>query len=404
MNHKRHEASNPPAARSSLGELAALFLKLGATSLGGPIAHIARMEDEIVARRQWLDRQHFLDLVGATNLIPGPNSTELAIHIGQLRAGTAGLIVAGTCFIAPAMFMVLALAWWYIAYGQLPAARAVLFGAQPVVVAIVAQALWRFARTAIKNAYTAVVAAIAAMLLAFGVGELTVIAIAAAAGLAAGTIAARQSGENPPRAKAAPMAMLLVFGGGPALAMPSLGKLFLVFLKIGSIIYGSGYVLLAFLRSDLVENTHWLTDRQLLDAVAIGQITPGPVFTTATFVGYIIGSEHHLGPIAAALCATIGIFLPSFIFVALLSVILDRWKNSPVLRWFLDTVNVASLVLMAAVTLQLAHAALWTTPGHFDLLACGLAVVSLALLLTTRLNSAWFLAAGAIIGWIVRLH
>jgi chromate transporter len=401
-----------------LRELALLFLRLGATSFGGPVAHIAMMEDEVVTRRQWLDRAHFMDMIGATNLIPGPNSTELAIHIGQRRAGWPGLIVAGVCFILPAVCIVLLLAWLYAAYGALPQAKGLLYGVQPVVIAIIAQALWKFAATAVKGIFTAVVALAAVALVMAGLNEVAVIALAAVAGLGSGLLARLGAGDidtSPARkartaeaaAPSTPSAddsavpppprtppIVLLAAGTSASVAPTLGGLFLAFLKIGSILYGSGYVLLAFLRADLVERLGWLTDRQLLDAIAIGQVTPGPVFTTATFIGYQI--FHPIGGpalgIAGALAATLGIFLPSFLFVGFLALILDRLRASVVMRGFLDAVNAASLALMGVVTCQLLRVSI------VDPLTTALAVVSLALLLRTRLNSAWLIAGGAVIG------
>lgn len=389
--------------------LAALFLTLGTTSFGGPVAHIARMEDEVVTRRKWLDRQHFVDLIGATNLIPGPNSTEIAIHIGQLRAGWPGLIISGTCFIVPAMLMVLALSWLYVRYGALPQAQWLMYGVKPVVIAVVAQALWKFARTALGSAFAMIVAIIALLLIARGVDGITVIVLAAAVGLVAGwwtrTRAAKsdskkiEQSEVPPAAdsaiEAAPdepgnhRAPALIAAGAMAGLTPTLSKLFLVFLKFGCVIYGSGYVLLAFLRSDLVEHLHWLSDKQLIDAVAIGQVTPGPVFTTATFIGYQIAG------VRGALVATLGIFLPSFLFVGLLAVLMKRLRTSLVMRKFLDSVNAASLALMAFVTYKLMDDAIVNVP------TAAIALVALAILLRTRINSAWLIAAGALLGLVL---
>ncbi|HKX60596.1 MAG TPA: chromate efflux transporter, partial [Verrucomicrobiae bacterium] len=301
--------SNPGALR----QLTLLFLKLGVTAFGGPVAHIAMMEDEVVRRRQWLTRDEFLDLLGATNLIPGPNSTELAIHIGHRRAGWPGLVVAGTCFILPAALIVTAIAWAYVEFGKLPGAQGLLYGMKPVIIAIVLQALWRLARSAVKSRMLAAmgVAAIAASFL--GVNELVILF---AGGL---LIAVIQSGFRlkPPAGvarllAAAPMVPLPLAAAVPLVAAPfGLWPMFLFFLKIGSVLFGSGYVLLAFLRADLVDRWHWLTEAQLLDAIAVGQFTPGPVFTTATFIGYVLAGLPGAG------IATIGIFLPAFVFVAL---------------------------------------------------------------------------------------
>jgi chromate transporter len=373
----RHEVS------ARLLELAALFLRLGVTAFGGPAAHIAMMEDEVVARRRWLSREEFLDLLGATNLIPGPNSTELAIHIGHRRAGWAGLVVAGSCFIVPAALLVGAIAAVYVRFGALPRSIAILDGIKPVVVAIVAQALWRLGRTLLRSWLLGVVAVAAVAASLLGVHELVILALA---GLLVALVRVR------PRPAAA---MLLPLGGFSTAASASasvaagLTPLFLVFLKIGSVLFGSGYVLLAFLRSDLVERYHWLTNAQLLDAVAVGQVTPGPVFTTATFVGFLLR-----GPMGA-LVATVGIFLPAFVFVALSGPLIPRLRRSVVAGALLDGVNVGSLALMAAVTCQLGRTAI------VDVWTIALALVSLLVLVRTKLNSVWLIAAGAIVGAIV---
>lgn len=366
--------------RTRLLELAALFLRLGVTAFGGPAAHIAMMEDEVVARRQWLTREEFLDLLGATNLIPGPNSTEMAIHVGHRRAGWAGLLVAGSCFILPAALMVAALACIYVRFGSLPRSIAILAGVKPVVVAIVVQALWRLGRSVLKTWFLGVVGVAAVTASLLGVHELLILALC-------GVLVAVT------RVRPAPAAsMLLPLGGfgaaGSAAASATAGllPLFLVFLKIGSVLFGSGYVLLAFLRSDLVERYHWLTNAQLLDAVAVGQVTPGPVFTTATFIGWILR-----GP-TGALLATVGIFLPAFVFVALSGPLVPLIRRSRLAGAFLDGVNVASLALMAVVSWELGRTAIvswWTV---------ALALVSLIVLLRTKLNSVWLVAAGAVVG------
>jgi chromate transporter len=375
------DASSPLRAR--LVELAALFLRLGVTAFGGPAAHLAMMEDEVVARRQWLTRAEFLDLLGATNLIPGPNSTEMAIHIGHRRAGWAGLLVAGCAFIVPSALLVTALAWGYTRWGALPRSVALLDGIKPVVVAIIVQALWRLGRAVLKSWLLAAVA-IAAVLASFaGLHELAILALG---GLVVALVRAR------PR----PTAPLVVPLGGFAslaaatTAAPGLLPLFLVFLKIGSVLFGSGYVLIAFLRSDLVERHHWLTSAQLLDAVSVGQLTPGPVSTTATFIGFILRGAP------GAIVATVAMFLPAFVFVALSGPLVPRLRRSPVAGALLDGVNVASLALMATVSWQLGRAAIpsWWTAA--------VAAVSLLLLLRTKVSSVWLLAGGALAGVVAR--
>lgn len=370
-----------------LRDVALLFLKLGTTAFGGPAVHIAMMEDEVVRRRRWLTREAFLDYLGATHLIPGPNSTELAIHIGRARAGRPGLLVAGLAFILPSTLIVGAVAWAYVRYGALPAAAGLLYGIKPVVLAIVAQALWNLGRTALKTPALAVVGLAALVAAASGVHELVTLAAAGTIMMAA--VAARG------------VAAVLLFMAGPAglsahvaaAGAPSsfgLWPLFLVFAKAGGLLFGSGYVLLAFLRADLVERLQWLTESQLLDAIAIGQVTPGPVFTTATFIGYVLG-----GP-SGAVVATVGIFLPAFAFVALSGPLVPRLRRSALAGAALDGVNVASLALMAVVSWHLGRAAL------IDPLSIGVAVASLVALARFRVNSAWLIGAGAAIGWLAR--
>ncbi len=373
-------------------ELAGLFLKLGTTAFGGPAAHIAMMEDEVVRRRQWLTHPEFLDLLGATNLIPGPNSTELAIHIGYRRAGWPGLIVAGSCFILPAMLIVMAIAWAYVRYGKLPEVAAILYGIKPVIIAIVLQALWNLGKTAVKSKLLAGAGVLAIAAIVFGGNELLVLF-----GVGFGMLAIRASQRRndsvangfaplmvslPSGAAAATVASAGVIAATPF----SLPLLFFFFLKVGAVLFGSGYVLLAFLRADLVERWQWLTESQLLDAIAVGQVTPGPVFTTATFIGYVLS-----GP-TGALVATVGIFLPAFVFVALSSPFIPRLRASPYAGAFLDGVNVASLALMAVVTWQLGTTAL------VDWLTVLLALISAGLLLRWRINSAWLVLGGALVG------
>jgi chromate transporter len=367
---------------AGLKELLKLFLRLGFTAFGGPAAHIAMMEDEVVRRRKWLTASEFLDLIGAVNLIPGPNSTELAIHIGHRRNGWKGLVVAGTSFIVPAMLIVMLIAWSYVAFGALPPIQGALYGIKPAIIAVVAQALWRLARTALHTRALVMICLGSVIAVAIGVNELLVLFIA---GLTA--ILARVKGHKK-------VALFGFPGVAPAVALTVVPKafglwpLFLFFLKIGSVLFGSGYVLLAFLRADLVERWHWLTENQLLDAIAVGQVTPGPVFTTATFIGYILGG------VPGALVATAGIFLPAFVFVAISGPLVRRVRNSPVAGAFLNGVNSASLALMAVVTFQLAHAAL------VDGFTVSIAFVAIFLLLRFRLNSAWLVLAGAAVGLV----
>jgi len=377
---------DPAPGSRRLRELALLFLRLGATSFGGPAAHVAMMEDEVVRRRRWLTREELLDLLGAANLVPGPNSTELAIHVGHRRAGFPGLLVAGACFILPAALIVTALGWGYVRFGDLPATEGVLRGVKPVVLAIVLQALLGFGRTALKTRVLWALGIAAAAAAALGVNELLVLA---AAGLVALGARAARGGAAAAAVLPLPPAAVpstLAAAAGAAAVPFALPQLFLSFLKIGSVLYGSGYVLLAFLRAELVVRLGWLSEAQLLDAVAVGQVTPGPVFTTATFVGYVLGGG------AGAVAATLGIFLPAFFFVAVSGPLVPRLRRSPLAGAFLDGVNVASLALMAVVTVQLGAGALRDLPGVV------LFAASALLLLRARVSSSWLVLAGAVIG------
>ncbi len=316
----------------TLREIAVSFLRLGTTAFGGPAAHIAMMEEEFVRRRGWLSHAEFLDMLGATNLIPGPNSTEMAIHIGHQRAGWKGLVVGGVCFIVPAMLIVTAAAWAYVRFGSLPQFQAIMYGIKPVIVAVVLQALWRLAPTAAKSIFLALVGAIAVAAAMLGVSPLMILFVAGAVAAASARIG---WGRRPAAAFAAPrwpgiVQMLKSAGAAAALAPFSLLGLFLFFLKVGAVLYGSGYVLLAFLQTDLVDRLHWITQSQLLDAVAVGQVTPGPVFTTATFIGYLLGGT------TGAVVATIAIFLPGFIFVAASRPLIPRIRRSTIAGAFLD--------------------------------------------------------------------
>ena len=363
------------ADRTPLADIARLFLKLGTIAFGGPAAHIAMLEDEVVRRRRWLTREEFLDYLGATNLIPGPNSTEMAIHIGNARCGWRGLLVAGACFILPAALIVAALASLYVQYGKIPTVTAILYGIKPVVIAVVLQALWGLARTAAKSPWLAAVGMAAVVAVALGVNELVVLATA---GIATGVVAAmaRWSGAHRPVLALEPFSLWLLFG---------------VFAKIGAVLFGSGYVLLAFLRADLVERLGWLTQQQLLDAIVVGQVTPGPVFTTATFVGFLLGGW------TGAMVETIGIFLPAFIFVAVSGPLVPRIRRSPTAGAVLDGVNVASLALMAVVSWQLGRSAI------IDLPTTVLAALSLLLLLRFRVNSFWLVTLGGLVGLLIPL-
>lgn len=369
--------------KTPLRELALLFLRLGATAFGGPAAHIAMMQDEVVRRRKWLTEQRFLDLLGATNLIPGPNSTEMAIHIGWERRRWAGLVTAGVAFIVPAMLITGVLGWAYVRFGSVPAAVWLLYGVKPVILGVVLQAIWGLAPKAARTNALRALGILAVILAAVNVNELFVLF---GAGVIA-VFAARlpKPPEAPPATKVLQLAPVAVAAAGASSV--TLSGLFGIFVKIGSILFGSGYVLLAFLRADFVERLGWLTEAELIDAVAVGQITPGPVFTTATFIGYVLA-----GP-SGALVATAGIFLPAFVFVALSGPLIPRLRASPVAGAFLDGVNVASLALMTVVTAQLGRAALVDAP------TLALALLGAVLLVRFKLNATWLILAGAAAGW-----
>jgi len=371
------------AAQPSLGEIAVVFLKLGTTAFGGPAAHIAMMHDEFVRRRRWISEEEFLDRLGAANLIPGPSSTEMAIHIGLLKRGWRGLLVAGLCFIVPAVILVGIIAAIYIRYGAIPRVAGVMVAVKPVVIAIIVQAFWNLGKTAVKGWWLGTIGVLAAAAYLFGAHELLVL-------LGAALLA-----SLPMWSQQAKRAAALWVGALPAAAASdivpvSLPRLFLTFLKIGSVLFGSGYVLLAFLRGDFVDRLQWLTQQQLLDAVAVGQITPGPVFTTATFIGYIIA-----GPRGAAV-ATVAIFLPAFLLVAISGPLVPRIRKSKVASAALDGVVVASLALMGVVAWQLGRDAIinWQT--------LVIALVSAVLLLRWKVNSAWLILGTAVIGVVWR--
>ena len=384
--------------RVRLYEIAWAFLKLGTVAFGGPAAHIALMEEEFVRQRKWLTQQEFLDRLGAANLIPGPSSTEMAIYIGFTKRGWPGLIVAGSCFIIPAAILVTAIAAIYMRYGHLPRVAGVLYAVKAVVVAVIVQAFWKLARTAVKSWWLAAIGVVAAILSSFDQNNLLVLMSAAV--LAALPLALRSQQSRGTVGATFLLSRLKYFksaswpilaGAAGAAAVPfSMERLFFTFVKIGSVLFGSGYVLLAFLRSDFVTRLHWLTEQQVLDAVAVGQVTPGPVFTTATFIGFVVG-----GPAGAAV-ATVAIFLPGFLFVAASGRVIPQIRRSRVAGTMLDGVIVGSLALMGVVTWHLGRAAL------ADWMAWSIAIVSVLLLVLTRLNAVWLIAIAAIAGLFQR--
>ncbi|MBD2390680.1 chromate efflux transporter [Aphanizomenon flos-aquae NRERC-008] len=379
-----------------LTEIAKLFLKLGIIGFGGPVAHIAMIEDEVVKRRQWLTQEHFLDLLGVTNLIPGPNSTEMAIHIGYIYAGWLGLIIAGVCFILPAVLITGLFAWLYVNYGTLPQVLPLLYGIKPVVLAIIINAIWGLGKKAVKTRKLLIISIVVGLITWFAkVNEVVALLLGGILGM----IWLSSSNQT----------NLIILGLttetflqtttmstaiNSHISVP-VWKLGLFFLKVGSILFGGGYLLIAFLQKGLVEEYGWLTQQQLLDSIAIGQFTPGPVLSTATFIGYIIAG------FPGATVATIGIFLPSFLFVAALNPLMNPIRKSSWTRPFLDAVNVSALALMVLTTMQLGMATLILPKTHdLDFLGLGISVISAILVLFYRINAMYLILGGSIIGWV----
>lgn len=379
------ERASPGRQSRGLGEILGVFFRLGFVAFGGPPAHFALMEEEFVRRRAWLSREHFVDLVGAVSLLPGPSSTELAIYLGQIRGGALGLLLAGTAFILPSALLVTALAWAYQHYGTIPQVAGLLSGVKPVVVVIVAQAIWPLGRTVLKSLPLGMLAGAAVLLAARGVSPVAIL-------LGAGLLAISVAGEQRLKEKLRRRIFLLPLGGAVSAAGSiSLNAVFLYFLKVGAVVFGSGFVLLAFLRADLVAHLHWLTDAQLLDAIAVSQATPGPFFTVATFIGYLLGGW------GGAALATLGMFLPAFLYVAATAGFLVRLRQSPFAGAFQDGVNAAAIALMGVVGWQFARATLVSPPAIL------LAAASGVLLFRTRINSAWLILGGALAGFALSL-
>lgn len=385
-----------------LRELAILFLKLGTIGFGGPAAHIAMMENEVVTRREWLTREQFLDVVGATNLIPGPNSTEMAIHVGYLYAGLPGLIVAGACFIFPAVTITAILAWLYQSFGTLPQLTPLLYGIKPAILAVIFGALWRLGKKAIKNRQLLTIGLGVIPLLLLGINEVIALLIG---GIIGGIwLQLTTDKKQPPNSATEIVIGSLTMGTiMKAIAAqtnssitPPLWQLGVFFLKVGSVLFGSGYVLIAFLEGEVVNKYHWLSQQQLLDAIAIGQFTPGPVLSTSTFIGYLISG------VPGAIVATLGIFLPSFVFVAALNPLVTKLRQSSWTSSFLDAVNVSSVALMVVVTLKLAQATLIKPIANipFDPVATMITAMAAILLLRFKLNSAWLVLGGAALGYL----
>jgi chromate transporter len=378
-------SNRPP----SLAEIALVFLKLGTIAFGGPAAHIAMMEEEFVRRRKWISEEEFLDRLAAANLIPGPSSTELAIFIGHLKRGWRGLVVAGCCFIIPATLIVSVIAWAYVGYGSLPQVGAVLYAIKPVVVAIVIQALGKLARTGLRTIFLAVIAGLAVLATLLGVSPILVLLFAGTISAAVSWLRSRPAAglaAGLPKMFATATAVVAAGAGVPV----GLVRLFLSFVKVGSVVFGSGYVLLAFLRSEFVERLHWLTERQLIDAVAIGQFTPGPLFTTATFIGYVVAGWP------GAVVATVGIFVPGFLLVAICGPLIPRIRRAPLVSVAFDGVVAGSIALMAVVAWQLGRAAM------VDRMTLALFVLSVVAVVRFRVNSAGLIAAAGVLGWMLQ--
>ncbi|MCP9199047.1 chromate efflux transporter [Gramella sp. GC03-9] len=369
---------------NKLTEVAGVFFKLGLIAFGGPAAHIAMMEEEVVSKRKWMSRQHFLDLVGATNLIPGPNSTEMTMHCGYERAGWKGLFVAGACFIFPAVVLTGILAWLYVTYGEVPAVEPFLYGIKPAVLAIIISAIYKLGQKALKNWQLGVIGAMVIGVSFLGVNEITAI-------LGAGLLGLVWFGlENKFQHTKSLIPLSLLGFSQAAVAGVSSTKLFLVFLKIGAVLFGSGYVLVAYLDGELVEKLGWLSKPELLDAIAIGQFTPGPVLSTATFIGYQING------ITGAMAATAGIFLPSFLFVLILNPIVPKLRKSPLAKGFLDAVNIAAVGIMIAVTIRLGQNILT------DWRAWLIALISIGISFgIKKVNAVYLVIGGALLGYLL---
>jgi len=382
-------ATKTARSEKRLGEIAVAFLRLGFIAFGGAVAHIALMEEEFVRRRGWLGREEFVDRVGAVNLLPGPSSTEMAIYLGQLRGGFPGLLIAGAAFILPSALMMVALGWAYVRYGALPQLAGVLWGVKPVVVVLIAQAVWALGKTLLKSRELMVIAAIV-----LGLAAMHVATLALLIGTGVAWIVANRFGQSRGERNGITAAAMSAAGGGAAVATSAAvttGGVLVYFLKIGALLFGSGYVLLAVLREDLVTRMHWLSESQLLDGIAVSQATPGPFFTVATFLGYVLSGWRGAG------LATVGMFIPAFVYVAVTANVLPRLRKSPTAGAFLDGVNAAAVALMAFAGFQFARESV-VTP-----LAAVIAVVSVVLAFRFRVNSAWLILGGAVCGLVAKM-
>lgn len=372
--------------RKKLKEIAGLFLKLGVIAFGGPAVHIGMMEEEVVTKRKWMSRQHFLDLVGATNLIPGPNSTEMTMHCGHERGGRAGLFVAGISFIFPAVIITGLLAYFYVEFGHTPQIEPFLYGIKPAVLAIILSAIYKLGKKALKNMMLGVIGVSVIIASFFGVNEIIAILTSGVVGMIWFGI----TSNDQEKMHREIIPFVLLAATLPAIKAISNTKIFLIFLKIGAVLFGSGYVLVAYLDGELVETLNWLTKQELLDAIAIGQFTPGPVLSTATFIGF------QLNGVKGALMATAGIFLPSFFFVILLNPIVPKLRQSKLAAAFLDSVNIGAVGIMVAVTYRLGSEIL------LDWKTWSIAITSIAItFFFKRIGSFWIVLGGAIAGYLL---
>lgn len=375
--------SNLEPSPGRLREIAWEFLRLGFVAFGGAAAHFAMMEERFVQRKKWLTGERFIDLMGAASLLPGPSSTEMAMYLGELRGGFPGLLIAGASFILPAAILVLLLAWAYVKFGSVSQVEGLLFGIKPVVIALIAQPMWNVASTALKSVSLGILAVAVVVFAALSYPVLALL-------LGAGVLWMLLTVSKQFVRREIALAGVGGFAALGATGIGSLGSVFLYFLKVGAVLFGSGYVLLAVLRADLVVNRHWLTEAQLLDAIAVSQATPGPFFTVATFIGYVLGGWK------GAVLGTIGMFLPAFVYVGVTAHILPKLRKSPFAGAFLDGVNAAAVALMAFVGFQFARATLVNLP------AAVLAAVCLFLMFRYKVNSAWLVLGGAIVGVLLR--
>lgn len=375
------------APKNKLGEVALVFFKLGLFAFGGPAAHIAMMEAEVVEKRKWMSKQHFLDLIGATNLIPGPNSTEMTMHCGHERAGFWGLFVAGISFIVPAVFLTGLLAYFYVTYGELPNVAPFMFGIKPVVLAIIAMAIFKLGKKALKSVQLGILGVIVLTLSFFGINEIYLL-------LGAGLIGAIiffgvDTFKSDKLKQFLPLISIQGITSASAIVSLSSMKVFWIFLKVGAVLYGSGYVLFAYLDAELVDNG-LLSQQQLLDAIAIGQFTPGPVLSTATFIGY------QLNGFSGAMAASVGIFLPSFVFVLILNPLVPKMRQSKFLGHFLDAVNIAAVAVMLGVIIEMGQQSL------IDWKSITLAALSFIVVFTfKKLSPIWVILGGSLAGYLL---